>query len=104
MLYFGIGLGVPELIIVLVIVLILFGAGKLPKVMSQLGKGTKAFKDGVKGEAAAEEEPAQIDVTPETLEVTPSEPVAEAMEVAPGDEPAPAWEPAPADEADRDDT
>ncbi len=77
MLYFGFGLGVPELIIILVIVLILFGAGKLPKVMSQLGKGTKAFKDGVKGEETAAGEPEQIDVTPDAE----ADSVAEAIEV-----------------------
>ena len=36
-----------EWIVVLVIVLIVFGAGKLPKVMAQMGKGVRAFKDGV---------------------------------------------------------
>jgi sec-independent protein translocase protein TatA len=80
--YFAIGLGVPELIIILVIVLILFGAGKLPKVMSQLGKGTKAFKDGVKGEAADEEAPAQIDVTPEPDAMAEAEAEAEAEVIA----------------------
>jgi len=37
-------LGGPELIIVLVIVLIVFGAGKLPNVMRDLGSGVKEFK------------------------------------------------------------
>ena len=36
-----------EWIIVLVIIMIVFGAGKLPKVMAQMGKGVRAFKDGV---------------------------------------------------------
>ena len=45
---FAISMGGPwELLIVLAIVLIVFGAGKLPKVMAQMGKGVKAFKDGV---------------------------------------------------------
>ena len=65
MMYFGIGFGIWEMLIILVIVLILFGAGKLPKVMSQLGKGTKAFKDGMKGDGTEVDEPAQIDVTPD---------------------------------------
>ena len=42
------GLGIPELAIILLIVLIFFGAGKLPQVLGQMGKGVKAFKDGVK--------------------------------------------------------
>ena len=35
-----------ELFLVLLIVFILFGAGKLPKVMSELGRGLKSFKKG----------------------------------------------------------
>ncbi|HAU29360.1 MAG TPA: twin-arginine translocase TatA/TatE family subunit [Rhodospirillaceae bacterium] len=42
------GLGFSELMIVLVIVLILFGAGKLPKVMSEMGRGVKGFREGMK--------------------------------------------------------
>ena len=44
------GLGATELILIVVIVLIIFGAGKLPKVMSDLGKGVKSFKDAAKEE------------------------------------------------------
>ena len=39
-----------NIIIILFIVLILFGAGKLPKIMGDLGKGIKNFKDGLKEE------------------------------------------------------
>ncbi len=42
------GVSFSQLLIVLVIVLVLFGAGKLPQVMSDLGKGLKSFKDGMK--------------------------------------------------------
>lgn len=38
------GIGMPELIIILVIILIIFGAGKLPEIGSGLGKGIKNFK------------------------------------------------------------
>ncbi len=44
------GISLANIIIILVIVLILFGAGKLPKVMGDLGKGIKNFKDGLKEE------------------------------------------------------
>lgn len=39
------GLGGPELFLILAIVLIIFGAGKLPQVFSALGKGVKEFRD-----------------------------------------------------------
>jgi sec-independent protein translocase protein TatA len=38
------GMGMQELLIILVIVLIIFGAGKLPEIGSALGKGIKNFK------------------------------------------------------------
>jgi sec-independent protein translocase protein TatA len=41
-------LGMGELAIVLIIVLLIFGAGKLPKVMGDLGKGMKSFREGMK--------------------------------------------------------
>ncbi len=38
------GLGMPELLVILVIILIIFGAGKLPEIGAGLGKGIKNFK------------------------------------------------------------
>ncbi len=52
------GLGWLELVIILVIVLVIFGAGKLPEIGSGLGKGIRNFKRATKGED-------EIDVTPE---------------------------------------
>ena len=43
------GIGMPELIIVLVIILIIFGAGRLPEIGSGLGKALKGFKNSAKG-------------------------------------------------------
>ena len=58
-----------EWIIILVVVLIFFGAGKLPKVLGQMGKGVRAFKDGMKDE---EKEPKSIDTTANTEQKTES--------------------------------
>jgi sec-independent protein translocase protein TatA len=52
------GIGMSELIIILVIILIIFGAGKLPEIGSGLGKGIKNFKKATR-------EPDEIDVTPQ---------------------------------------
>ncbi len=49
------GLGTQELLIILVLVMIIFGAGKLPQVGSSLGKGLRNFKKGV-SDAEDEEE------------------------------------------------
>lgn len=44
-----INLGVPELAIIVLLVLILFGPGKLPGVMKSLGDGVRQFKDAASG-------------------------------------------------------
>lgn len=44
-------------VVVLFIILIIFGAGKLPRVMGDFAKGIKAFKSGMKEEEAAENQP-----------------------------------------------
>lgn len=51
------GLGIGELLIILVIVLVVFGAGKLPDLGEGLGRGIKNFRKAVKS-------PDEIDVTP----------------------------------------
>ncbi len=42
------GIGMPELIVILVIILIIFGAGKLPEIGAGLGRGIKNFKKATK--------------------------------------------------------
>ena len=51
------GLGVPELALILVIGLVLFGPGKLPQVGKALGKSIKEFKSSSTGEVEAKELP-----------------------------------------------
>ena len=41
------GLGTPEIIIIALIVLLLFGGKKIPELMKGLGKGVRSFKEGV---------------------------------------------------------
>lgn len=62
-------LGPTELLIVLVIVLVLFGAGKLPQVFTAFGKGIKSFRD-----AQRDEPPQSIDVTDGQREIPESAP------------------------------
>lgn len=51
------GLGIQELLIILIIVLLIFGASRLPEIGSGLGKAIRGFKESVAGKDA-------IDVTP----------------------------------------
>lgn len=47
-------LGATELLIILGIVVLLFGVGRLSKIGSELGQGIKAFREGLKGEGGEE--------------------------------------------------
>lgn len=44
-------LGIPELIIIFLIVLVVFGAGKVPKIAKDIGSGIKEFKKAISGES-----------------------------------------------------
>lgn len=58
------GLGVGELLVILVIVLIIFGAGKLPEIGQGLGKGIRSFRKEM-------HKPDEIDVTPRAEDEAP---------------------------------
>jgi len=64
-------------IVVLAIILILFGAGKLPRVMGDFAKGIKAFKAGMKEEDEAETTP-QAQVPPPGAAASTAAPAAAA--------------------------
>jgi sec-independent protein translocase protein TatA len=53
-----------ELMIVLIIVLVVFGARKLPEIGSGLGKGIKSFKSGMSGKEEDQEDPDLIQEKP----------------------------------------
>ena len=52
-------LGVPELILILVIAILIFGPGRIGKIGSELGKGIRGFKEGVASDADEKEEEAK---------------------------------------------
>jgi sec-independent protein translocase protein TatA len=51
------GLGIGELVVILVIIMIIFGAGKLPEIGEGLGRGIRNFRKAMKA-------PDEIDITP----------------------------------------
>lgn len=70
------GLGVPELVIILVVVLLIFGPKNLPKLGSALGKSVKSLRDGM---GAGKEEEAEV------VEEVVEEPAKPAAKIAEGE-------------------
>ena len=66
------GISLPELLILLVVLLLVFGAKRLPEMGRSLGKGMREFKDGVSG---IDSEPVQTTPTKVELSSPVSEPV-----------------------------
>jgi len=48
-------LGIPEIAIILVVILLIFGARRLPEIGSSMGKGIRTFKTALMGEEEKEE-------------------------------------------------
>jgi sec-independent protein translocase protein TatA len=61
------GLGITELLVILLIIVLIFGARRLPEIGSGLGKAIKNFRSGVTGKD-------EIDVTPKKEEMTEGKP------------------------------
>ncbi|OUX16693.1 MAG: twin-arginine translocase TatA/TatE family subunit [Rickettsiales bacterium TMED251] len=59
------GISIWQIVLVLVIIVILFGAGKIPRVMGDIAKGIKSFKAGMK-----EGENEEIETEAETIDDT----------------------------------
>lgn len=53
---FGGRIGLPEIILVLVIIVLIFGAGRISKVAKDLGASIRSFSDGLKGDEEKKEE------------------------------------------------
>ncbi len=58
--------GLPELLIILVIIVLLFGTGRIGKVAGELGKGIRSFREGISGK---KDEQKDDDQQPESLKV-----------------------------------
>ncbi len=77
-------IGIWQVVLILAIVLILFGAGKLPRVMGDVAKGIKSFKAGMRDDAApdvADTADAAKPLPRETAPPGPSAPVQTTVDV-----------------------
>jgi sec-independent protein translocase protein TatA len=72
------GIGIWELLILLLVLLLVFGPKRLPEMGRQLGKGMREFKDSVTGDSKDDEAEAQA--------LPPAEPVVPAAPAAPAEQ------------------
>lgn len=50
-------LGIWQIVIIALLVLVIFGRGKIPQIMGDLGKGLRSFKDGITGDGDKKDAP-----------------------------------------------
>ena len=72
------GIGIWELLILLLVLLLVFGPKRLPEMGRQLGKGMREFKDSVTGDSKDDEAEAQAQSLPPAEPVVPAAPAAPA--------------------------
>ena len=78
-------IGIWQILLILLIVVIIFGAGKLPNMMGDLAKGIKSFKSGLKDDEPPPPPPPPPPPKPVTVEqVTAADPAAKKDEHASG--------------------
>ncbi|MFV0493075.1 MAG: twin-arginine translocase TatA/TatE family subunit [Pseudorhodobacter sp.] len=65
-------IGLPGLLLIAVVVLVLFGRGKISSLMGEVGKGITAFKKGVKEETETIENATSEDASEAARDVTPA--------------------------------
>lgn len=44
------GLGTPEIILIVVVIILLFGVGRISKIFREMGSGMRSFREGLKGD------------------------------------------------------
>ena len=64
------GIGMEEMLVIGLVVLVFFGADKVPEFMKGLGKGVREFKNGLNKIQGADDEPEQKAEAPKTLPTT----------------------------------
>jgi sec-independent protein translocase protein TatA len=82
------GLSLWHWLVVIILVLLLFGRGRISDLMGDLGKGLKSFKQGMAEEdkPARPAEPRQLPREQQPIDVTPQQPAEPATTPPPGDE------------------
>ena len=78
------GIGVPELVLILIIGLVVFGPGKLPEIGKAIGKSLNEFKKATSDISATAEAKPEIQQTAKTIDVKPEVPqTAKTIDVKP---------------------